>query len=151
MLDHSDSVDQVVYLVVVLVAMTVIGIKVIRTFRQSGKRSWPTLFVGIYNILLLLLFLVGMMTEASWEGFGFLPLWALTLPWSGIAVWFSSHSGLADHNFAGSGFNPTYLINFIFFNLLAGPANSCILYLFLKRRQRRVAEDEAWEQARRNR
>ena len=83
-----------------------------------------------------------MMTQASWEGFGFLPLWALTLPWSGIAVWwFSSHSGLANHNFAGSGINPTFLINFIVFNLLAGSANSGILYVLLKRWKGKRAEE----------
>jgi hypothetical protein len=144
--------DQVVYLVVVAIAISAITLKLTRAFRRKGEKPWPVFFVGLYNILLLILFLFGMMTDVDSEGFGFIPLLLLTLPWGGLAIWFlANHTGLAHHNFAGIGFDPTLLINFIIFNVLAGPANSGILYFLLKRRQRKVAEDEAWEQARRNR
>ena len=133
---------------IVVAVIAVISVALFRAFRREGEKPWPTFFVGIYNILLLLLYLLGMMSQVSSEGFGFLPLMALTLPWSGLAMWwFASHSGLSDHNFSASSFDPTLLINFLIFNVLAGPANSYILYFLLKRRQKKVAEDEAWEQA----
>jgi hypothetical protein len=140
MFSLSESTDQVVYSVVVVIAIAVITLKLIVAFRHKDEKPWPAICVGLYNVLLLLLYLLGMVTQASSEGFGFLPLLVLTLPWSGLAVWwFASQSGLSDHNFAGSGFDPTLLINFVIFNVLAGPANSCLLYFLLKRRQRRRA------------
>ncbi len=152
MFDLNIGADQLVYSIIVVSAIAVITIKLIRAFRRKGAKPWPAFFVGLYNIVLMLLYLFGMMTDVSSDGFGFFPLLFLTLPWSGLAAWFlANHTGLAHHNFAGSGFDPTLLINFIVFNVVAGPANSCILYFLLKRRQRKLAEDEAWGRARRNR
>jgi hypothetical protein len=37
------------------------------------------------------------------------------------------------------------LLNFVVFDVLAGPVNSCVIYFLLKRRRKKVAEDEAWE------
>ena len=111
----------------------------------------PQFFVGIYNILLLLLYLLGMTTQIGWEGFGFTPLFALTSPWSWLFMWLASQTKVLDSNFLGSGLQGTFLSIFVAFNILAASANSCILYFFLRRRQRKLAEDAAWEQARCNR
>lgn len=144
--------DQTAYFVVVIAAISVITSWLIRGFRRKNERPWPSIIVGIYNIVLLFLFLFGMVTQVRSEGFGFVPLLVLTLPWGALAMWLlASVVGLSSHNFAGSGYDPTLVINFVVFNLLAGPANSFILYFVLKRRQKKAAEDEAWEQARRNR
>jgi hypothetical protein len=144
--------DQTAYSIVVVAVIGAITVKLFRAFRRKDEKPWPVFFVGLYNIVLLLLYQFGMMTQVGWEGFGFFPLLVLTLPWSGLTMWLlANHTGLLDHNYAGSSYDPTLLANFIIFNVLSGPANSCILYFLLKRRQRKVAEDEAWEQARRNR
>jgi len=149
MFDLSDSMVQVVYLVVVPMVIAVISAILFRWFRHNDERPWPALFVGLYNILLLLLFLLGMTTQRSLEGFGFLPLLALTLPWSRLLEWLFDYAGIS--NLGGNGLAGTLLMNFVTYNVLAGPANSCILYFLLKRRQRKASEDEVWEQARRNR
>ena len=144
MFNLSPSADQVVYSVIAIAAIAVIAVMLIRVFRRNVEKPWPVFFVGLYNILLLLLFLLGIVTQVSSEGFGFLPLLALTLPWSGLGMWLLiSFTGLSEHNFSGSGFDPTLLVNFIIFNVLAGPANSYILYSLLKRRQRKRAEEKA--------
>jgi len=107
-------------------------------------------FAGIYNILLLLLFLLGMLTQVGWEGFGFFPLVTLTTPWSWILDWLLTHIASQDVNFFGGGLPETFFFIFIIHNVLAASANSCILYFLVKRHQKKAAEDEAWEQARRN-
>lgn len=149
MFNQSDSATLVVYSVVVTAVIAAITVMLYRGFRRKAEKPWPALFVGLYNILLLLLFLFGMMTQVTSEGFGFLPLLALTLPWSRLLEWLFDYMGISDLSLWGNGFAGTLLINFITYNVLAGPANSCIIYFLLKRRQRKVAEDEAWEQARR--
>lgn len=123
----------------------------IRAFRRDGKKSWPTFIVGVYNVLLMFLFLFGMATQVSSEGFGFLPLIALTLPWSLPLDWLGTHFVATDINLFGGGLIDTFFSIFVVHNVLAAAANSCILYLLLKRREKKQAEDEAWEQARRNR
>lgn len=118
---------------------------------QQRKKSWPAILVGIYNALLLLLFLFGAMTQVSLEGYGFLPLFVLTSPWSWIIVWLCSKVDFLDSNFLEAGLGNTFVIIFLACNVLSGSANSCIFYSLLRRRQRKLAEDEAWEQARRDR
>lgn len=118
---------------------------------QERKRQWHAILVGTYNIVLLLLFLFGMLTQVSWEGFGFFPLFALTTPWSWLLIWLSVRTGFLDTGIVGTGLAGTFLWVFVSCNVLAGSANSVILYLLLRRRQKKLAEDEAWEHARWNR
>jgi hypothetical protein len=151
MFDSYWGADQAFFVTFVLAALAVIAFLLIRAFRRKGARPWPAFFVAIYNIVLLLLFLFGVLTQVSWEGFGFFPLMVLTTPWSWPLIWLSNHSGLLDAGFFGTGLEGTFLWYFVCCDILAASANSAILYLLLKRRQKRLAEDEAWEQARRNR
>jgi uncharacterized membrane protein HdeD (DUF308 family) len=151
MSSSNEVAVQAAYSVVVVVLVAGIAVMLHRVFHRQDERRWPAFFVGLYNILLLLLYLLGMMTQANSEGFGFLPLLALTLPWSRLIEWTFDYTGIYDLCIWGSGFAGTLLINFTTYNVLAGPANSIILYYLLRRRQRKVAEDEAWEQTRRNR
>ena len=118
---------------------------------QERKKSWPAILIGIYNALLLLLFLVGAMTQVASEGYGFLPLFGLTSPWSWIIVWFCSKVDFLDSNFLEAGLGGTFVAIFLACNVLSGSANSCIFYFLLKHRQKKMADDQAWEQARRNR
>jgi hypothetical protein len=149
MFDWNWDADEAVHFVIVIAAISAIIVYLVRAFRRQGEKPWPALSVGIYNILLLLLFLFGMMTERESEGFGFLPLIGLTLPWSWLLDW--SLGRIMDLNFHVAGLPNTFFYTFAIHNVLAGSVNSCILYLFLKRWQKKAAEDEAWEQARRNR
>ena len=151
MFSLNESTDQVVYSIVVVALIAAITLKLIRAFRHKDEKRWPLIFVGLYNILMLLLYLLGMMTQVSSEGFGFLPLLTLTLPWSRLIEWVFDYTGISNLRVWGSGFAGTLLINFVTYNVLAGPANSYILYFLLKRRRRKMTEDEAWEQARRSR
>lgn len=151
MSNSSVIADQVAYSIVVVVVITAITVMLFRAFRRKDEKPWPAFFVGLYNIVLLLLYLFGMLTQVSSEGFGFFPLLTLTLPWSRLIEWLFDQTGVSDLGFWGNGLGGTLFINFITYNVLAGPANSCILYFLLKRRQRKVAENEAWEQARHNR
>lgn len=113
---------------------------------QTRKKPWPAIFIGIYNALLLLLFLFGAMTQVTSEGFGFLPLFGLTFPWSWIILWLRGKADFLDSNIFG-----TFVTIFLACNVISGSANSCIFYFLLRRHQRRSTEDEACEQARRNR
>jgi len=151
MFDSRWDADQAVFVAIVSVAIATITFLLTRAFRRKSQGPWPAFFVGIYNIVLLLLFLFGMLTQESSEGFFFIPLLALTTPWSWILIWLSNRSGLIDTGLVGTGLEGTFLWFFIFCNILAASANSGILYFLLRRRQRKLAEDEAWEQARRNR
>jgi hypothetical protein len=151
MFDSNGNDGQAVYAVIVVAMIAAIAFFLIRAFRRKGEKPWPLFFVGLYNIVLLLLYLFGMMTQVSWEGLGFFPLFALTSPWSWLIGWISDRTGTLDSSFLGSGLEGTFLGIFLACNVLAASANSCILYFLFKRRQRKLAEDEAWEQARRNR
>jgi hypothetical protein len=156
MFNLSENADQVVYSVVVMASIAAIAIMLIRAFRRKNEKSWPAIFVGFYNILLLLLYLLGTMTLKTLEGLGFVPLVVFTLPWSlcmGILVPLIDYclgSG-AKFRFPGNNLEATLLIQLAFFNILCGSANSYILYFLLKRRQRKATENGGWEQARRNR
>lgn len=151
MFDSNWNDGEAVYLVIVAGAITLISIYLIRAFRRKDEKQWPALFVGIYNILLLLLFIFGMMTQESSEGFGFLPLVALTLPWSWLLGWSLTRLGLADISLFGGGLADTFFGILMIHNVLAASANSVLLYFILKRRQKKRAEDEAWERTRWNR
>jgi len=151
MFDSNWDANQAVYLVIVLGMIAAIVFYLVRAFHNQGQKPWPAFFVGIYNILLLLLFIFGMMTQVTWEGFGFFPLMALTTPWSWLLNWLLIHSALTDISIFGRGLPDTFFDIFIIHNVLAASANSCILYFLLKRRQRKLAGVETWEQARRNR
>jgi hypothetical protein len=150
MFDSNWSADQIVQSVIVVAAVTAIAAYLVRVFRCSGKKPWPAFFVGIYDILLLLFYLFAVLTQVSWEGFGSFPLLVLTTPWSWLAIWLLNSTGVLDSKILGSGNAETILFNLMVF-ALSGAGNSCILYFFLKRGQKKAAEDEAWEQARRNR
>ena len=151
MFDQHWDAGQAAYIVLVVAAIAAIAVFLVRTFRRKSNKPWALFFVGIYNILLLLFYLFGMLTQVGWEGFGFLPLMALTLPWSLFLDWLFSHLAVLAMNLFGGGLADTFFSIFVIHNVLASSANSCILYFLIKRHQKRAAEDEAWEQARRNR
>ncbi|MGC1461250.1 MAG: hypothetical protein WA802_03560 [Terracidiphilus sp.] len=151
MFDAKWDAGQAIYIAIVLVAVATIAYLLFRAFRRKRQMPWPAFYVGLYNILLLLLYLFGMITEVGSEGFGFFPLFALATPWSWLILWLSTQIEVHDHNFLGTGLVGTFLTIFIACNIVAASVNSSILYLMLKHRQRKQAEDEEWEQARRNR
>jgi hypothetical protein len=134
---------QAVYAIVVVAVIAVITVMLFRAFRRKDEKPWSEFFVGLYNIVLLLLYLFGMATQVSLEGFGFLPLLTLTLPWSRLIEWLFDQTGVSDLGIWGNGLGGTLFINFITYNVLAGSANSCILYFLLKRRQKKQAEQRA--------
>jgi hypothetical protein len=150
MFDLNWSSDHLVRLVIVVAAVVSIGVYLFRSFRRNVKKPWPELFVGIYLVLLLLLYLLAVLTQVSWEGFGSFSLLVFTTPWSWIAVWLLNSIGVFDSRILGSGLTEMFMFNTVVF-VLPGVANSFILYFLVKRHQRKAAEDEAWEQARRNR
>jgi hypothetical protein len=125
------------------------GDDVVFNLKKNGEKPWPAIWVGIYMSTLLILFLFGMVTQFSSEGFGFFPLIALTTPWSWLLIWGFAHTGTADSSILGSGLQGTFLFYLFACNILSGTANSCILYTVLKRREKKIADDEAWERARR--
>ena len=117
---------------------------------QNRKRGTmrPALWVAAYNAVLLLLFIFGAITQVSWEGFGFIPLFALTLPWSWLLTWLLSHTQIDNLAAWGSGLSATLLINFVLFNLASAAVNSYLFYILLKWVRKRADEIEQWEQAR---
>ena len=121
------------------------------SLKGTGKKPWPQISVTIYVFTLLLLFLLGVVTQVDWEGFGFFPLLALTTPWSWLLLWVFERTGMADSPFWGSGIHGTFLFYFVSCNVFSGAINGYILYALVKRHQKKVADDETWEQARRNR
>ncbi len=150
MFDSNWDFSHAMWTVVVAVTIAAIATLMIRAFRSQDKRPWPTLLVGAYDILLLLSVLFGIATQVRSEGFGFVPLLVLTMPWSWLAGWVVKSTGAWDSSFLTGNFAGLLFINSTIF-VLPGAVNSWILYVLLKRHQRKVAEDEAWEQARRNR
>ncbi len=105
--------------------------------RDEKPHFSPAFWVGSYNVALLFLYFLGMFTQTRWEGFGFLPLVAFTLPTSLSAGILSSWAGGligsgASFRFPGSSLEATLLINFMLFNVAYGSINSCILYFTLK-------------------
>jgi hypothetical protein len=151
MFDSNWDVGQALYTVIVVVSIASITSLLVRAFLRNDHKPWPAICVGIYNIALLVLYLFGMMTQVSSEGFGFLPLFALATPWSWLLVWFFVQIEVHYSSFLGTGLEGTSLSIFIACNILAASANSTILYLLLKRREKKRDEDEAWERARRQR
>jgi hypothetical protein len=150
MFDKNWSADQIVQVVIVVVAVAAIAFYLVRMFRLTRKRPWPKMFVGFYGILSLALYLFAVLTQVSSEGFGSFPLLALTSPWSWLAIWLLNSSSVLDAKTIGNSVPASILFNLMVF-ALPGASNSCILYLLMKRHQKKAAEDEAWEQARRNR
>ena len=148
MFDKNWSADQFVRLLIVVAAVAAIAIYLFRMFRLTGKKPWPKILVGFYCILLLLMYLFSVATQVSSEGFGSFPLLVLTTPWSWLAMWLLNATGALDSRILGNGFAEAILFNLMVF-ALPGAANSGILYLLVKRHQKKAAEDEDWEQARR--
>lgn len=151
MFDKYWDSGQVVCLAVVSALLVAVAIFLFRSIRRKGKRPWPVISVAVYEILLLLAFLFGTLTQVSSEGFGYLPLLAITTPWSWLSLWLLSSISSIDRIFSGIGLSETFLINFFLFVGLCGSVNSCLLFLLLRQRQRKQEEDDAWESARWNR
>ena len=151
MFDSFWDAGQAVFVVVDLEAIAAIAFLLTRAFHRKGVKPWPTFFVGIYNVVLLLLFLFGILTWESTEGFSIIPLMALTTPWSWLLIWLSDRTGFLDTGIVGTGLAGTFLWIFVSCNIVAASANSAVLYFLLRRRQKKLAEDEAWEQSRWNR
>lgn len=150
MFDPNLQDGQMVFVGIAMIGIVAMVFYLVRVSSRSAGKPWPLIFVGGYNILLLVLFAFGVMTQESLEGFGFLPLMALTLPWSGLFDFLIVHSSVSDVNLLGGGLADTFSFMFLVHNVLAASVNNAILYLLLKRKQRKDAEIEAWEQARRN-
>jgi hypothetical protein len=150
MFDQNWYEDQAAYIAVIVTAIAAIIVFLVWEFRRKNKMPWPVFFVGIYNILLLFSYLFGIATQVGWEGFGSFPLLMLTTPWSWLVIWLLNSTGVFDSKSLANNVTVVILINLATF-ALSGAANSCILYFLLKRREKKLAEDEAWEQARRNR
>jgi hypothetical protein len=152
MFDSNWGAGKVMCATGILAAIAGIVIYLVRAFRRRTEKPWPAFFVGIYSILLLLSYLFGVMTQVESEGFGFFPLLVLTTPWSWLVLWLLNSSGVLDAHFLDSS---SYVVEMFLFAIgvyaLPGAANSWILYLLLKRHQKKADEDAAWEQARRNR
>jgi hypothetical protein len=98
-----------------------------------GEGRPPVFWVKIYAALLLLLFLFGAAeSHFDSEGMGFLPLIAFTTPWSWLLMptW--------DFRIWGNGLVARQLMVFVTCNALSGGANSYILFLILKHRQKKA-------------
>jgi hypothetical protein len=148
MFDSSWDAGQPIYTTIVVAAVATIASLLFRAFHRKRHMPWPTFYVGIYNIVLLVLYLLGMLTQATSEGFGFLPLFCFTTTWSWLILWLSTRIEVHYPNFLGGGLEGIFLSIFIACNVVAASANSGILYFLLKQRQTKLAEDEAWEHAR---
>jgi hypothetical protein len=87
---------------------------------------------GIYMFALLLLYVFGVMeNKVDSEGMGFLPLLMLATPWSWLLMYFW------DNPIWGSGLQGTHVAIFVTCNLISGTANTYILYLLIRWRQKR--------------
>ena len=150
MFDSNWDANQAVFLVIVLGMIAAIVVYLVRAFRRQNQKPWPAFYVGLYIILLLLFSLFAMLTAVSLEGFGSFPLLVLTTPWSWLVMWLLNSTGVLDSNSLANNVAVVILLNLAVV-ALPGAANSCILYFLLKRREKKAAEDVAWEQARRNR
>ena len=82
MFNLSVKSDEAVYSAIVAISLSLIVLKMIRASRCREGPPLPAFYVALYNVFLLLLFVLGMMTQISLEGWGFVPLIALTLPFS---------------------------------------------------------------------
>jgi hypothetical protein len=139
MSDLSDGAVQVLFASVVSVGPLLVAACLTRVSFHKEHKPWPAIVVGIYNILLLLLYVFGDLTQVTSEGFGFLPLMALTLPLSfctgSVGRWVNS--------FLGAPFTVTLVFPFVFLNVLCGATNSCVLILLLRRWQGRRDRENA--------
>jgi hypothetical protein len=100
-------------------------------FKVSREIGRPAKWTVIYIFALLLLFLVGVIeNQADSEGMGFLPLLALTTPWSWLLM------GIWDFPIWGSGSLGTHLAIFFTCNVISGTANGFILYRLISWRQK---------------
>ncbi len=100
---------------------------------NSGIRP-PVFWVKFYTAILLLLFLLGALESlGDSEGMGFLPLIVLTTPWS----WFLMSTW--DFPIWGNQLIGRDLMVFVTCNALSGTANGYILYVLVRRRQKRLA------------
>ena len=132
MLDLSDGAEQMLFAAVASMSALLVAAWLIRVSLQKKHKPWPVVVVGAYNVLLLLLYVFGDLTQITSEGFGFLPLMALTLPLSFCA----GVLGRCMDFIPVSPFTMTLLFPFVFLNVLCGASNSCVLYLLLRRWQR---------------
>ena len=108
----------------------------IRLHRILGNNK-PTAWARSYLLLLLALFLLGTLEHlVDSEGMGFLPLLLLTTPWSWLLIptW--------DLSIWGNGPLGADLAVFVTCNLLAGSANSYLLYLLIRWRKSKTAEQQ---------
>jgi hypothetical protein len=119
MFDSNWDAGQAIYTIIAVAAIATIGSLIARAYRCNRKKPWPAICVGTYIILLLVLFLFGVMTQVSSEGFGFLPLLALATPWSWILVWLFIQIEVHHSNFLGTGLEGTFLGIFIACNIVA--------------------------------
>ena len=94
----------------------------------------PANWVKIYILTLLLLYVLGALeSRVDSEGMGFLPLLAFTTPWS----WPLTDTW--DYSIWGGGLLGRYLAIFVTCNVISGAANSYILYLLIRWRQKRAS------------
>ena len=101
-------------------------------FNPKGDemRNFPIL-IRIYLVVLLLAYLFGVVeNRVDTEGMGFLPLLLLTTPWSWPLLY------LAGSPIFGGGLHGFHVGIFVTCNIISGTANSYILYLWIRWRQK---------------
>ena len=119
-----------------------------QNIERASTRRRLAIWIGAYNLILFLAFVFGALTQVSSEGFGFLPLFAFTLPWSWPVMFIFGHASIWNLRIWGTGLSGTLVIHFVALNLLCGTANSWVLYQVLRWREKRRAEIRDWEDAR---
>ncbi len=132
MLGPSDQSEQLLISASALICILLIASWLIRTCFRAKRKPWPLIAVGLYNILLLLLYILGVLIQITAEGFGFLPLMAFTLPMS-LA---SGILGRLMDFVHGDAFVMTLLFPFLLLNVFCGAANSFGLYIVVRRWER---------------
>ena len=100
--------------------------------KSKGWIRPPAIYVAVYLLVLLLLFLFGMIeSRVDSEGMGFLPLFALTTPWSWLLM------GTWDFAIWGRGSHGGYMAIFVTCNIISGLTNSYLFYLLTSWRKKR--------------
>jgi hypothetical protein len=111
----------IVFLAAVIVAIAVLCWQAIR----HGGRPWLTGILGGYSILLVVLFIVGLLSDDGY-GWAFLPLMILTAPWSFMV-------SMVPRGFVMDWFASGWFGNFVLFVVLCGGVNDLLLYAVVGR------------------
>ena len=111
----------IVILAAVIVAIVLLCWQAVR----HGGRLWLTGILGGYSILLVVLFIVGLLSDDGY-GWSFLPLMILTAPWSFMV-------SMVPRGFVMDWFASGWFGNFVLFVVLCGGVNVLLLYTVVGR------------------